>query len=98
MRQVRLTQGANRDRIERAWLIDDDVRPVSQLAADYAGTHQVLAKDSPLITQLPADASVRDHIYVIDPLGNLMMRFPRDADPSRMKKDVMRLLKVSRIG
>ena len=39
-----------------------------------------------------------DHIYLIDPLGNLMMRFPRDADPSRMIKDLQRLLKYSRIG
>ena len=36
-----------------------------------------------------------DHIYVIDPFGNLMMRFPRDVDPQRMKKDVNRLMKIS---
>jgi hypothetical protein len=41
---------------------------------------------------------VRDHIYIVDPLGNLMMRYPRDADPSKIKKDVVKLLKVSRIG
>ena len=39
-----------------------------------------------------------DHIYVVDPLGNLMMRFPRDPDPSLMIKDLQRLLKASRIG
>jgi hypothetical protein len=35
---------------------------------------------------------------VVDPLGNLMMRFPRDPDPSRMLKDLQRLLKTSRLG
>ena len=39
-----------------------------------------------------------DHIYLVDPLGNLMMRFPRDPDPARMIKDLKRLLKYSRIG
>ncbi len=39
-----------------------------------------------------------EHIYLVDPLGNLMMRFPRDPDPSRMVKDLQRLLKASRIG
>jgi hypothetical protein len=34
----------------------------------------------------------------VDPLGNLMMRFPRDPDPSRMIKDLQRLLKASRVG
>jgi hypothetical protein len=34
----------------------------------------------------------------IDPLGNLMMRFPADPEPKRMLKDLERLLKASRIG
>jgi len=34
----------------------------------------------------------------VDPLGNLMLRFPRDADPSRMIKDLQRLMRYSRIG
>ena len=46
----------------------------------------------------PVSGSVRDHIYLIDPIGNVMMRFPRDPDPSRMLKDLTRLLKYSRFG
>ena len=98
IRQVRLTQGKDMDRIERAWLIDDDTRPAADLALEYQGTQHVYAKGSPLLTGLPAERSVRDHIYVVDPLGNLMMRYPRDADASKMKKDLTRLLRVSRIG
>src|SRR5262245_60483774 len=98
MRQVRLTQGKDMQRIERAWLIDDDVPAAGELVSAYQGTHVVSARGSALLSQLPADASVRDHIYIVDPLGNLMLRYPRGADPSRMKKDVSRLLRVSQIG
>ena len=98
MRQVRLTQGKDMERIERTWLIDDDVPAAGELISQYEGTHVVSARGSALLAQLPAEASVRDHIYIVDPLGNLMLRYPRGADPSRMKKDVSRLLKVSRIG
>jgi len=39
-----------------------------------------------------------ERFFHLDPLGNLMMRFPQDPDPSRMVKDLQRLLKASRIG
>ena len=39
-----------------------------------------------------------DHIFLVDPLGNLMMRFPREPDPSRVRKDLERLLRYSRGG
>jgi hypothetical protein len=58
----------------------------------------VRAAGSGLLERFPAVGAATDHIYVIDPLGNLMMRFPRDPDPSRMIKDLSRLLKASRIG
>lgn len=98
MRQVRLTQGQNMERIERAWLIDDDTSPPSALTADYAGTRQVRIKGSGWLARLPVERSVREHIYVVDPLGNVILRYPRDADATGMKKDITRLLKASRIG
>jgi hypothetical protein len=96
MRQIRLTQGKDRDRIERLWLIADGIRPAPALEAEYQGTRQVLvAEGDAFLGRLPADGSPRDHIYLVDPLGNLMMRFPRDADPQRVKKDIGKLIKVS---
>ena len=38
-----------------------------------------------------------DYVWIIDPLGNVMMRYPVHADPSGIKKDMERLLKVSQI-
>ena len=98
MRQVRLTQGKDMYRIERAWLVDDHEQPADAIIAQYAGTRILAAQGSPLLSQLPARGSIRDHIYVVDPLGNLMMRFPPDPDTRRLIKDLSRLLKTSRVG
>lgn len=100
MRQLRLAQGKDMDRVERVWLITDDKPMETMLMREYDGTHMLRVAPDSLKTWLPVEqgTSVADHIYMIDPLGNLMMRFPRDADPNRMKKDVSKLLKASRIG
>ncbi len=95
MRQIRLTQGKSRDRIERVWLIPDGVRPAPAVESQYPGTRHLLVDADAVLRLLPAPRSARDHIYVVDPFGNLIMRFPRDADPQRMKQDVTRLVKVS---
>jgi hypothetical protein len=95
MRQIRLTQGRNRDRIERLWLIPDGVRPAPAVESQYLGTRQLMGDADQVLRLLPAPRSARDHIYVVDPFGNLMMRFPRDADPQQVKKDITKLVKVS---
>jgi len=51
-----------------------------------------------LAASFPAERSVSDHIYVEDPLGNPMMRFPPDPDPSRVINDLQRLMKASSFG
>lgn len=98
MRQVRLMQKTKMERIERVWLIDDDKIPKSGILKDFKGTVLINAKGSEMLKAIPAKISQHDHIYMIDPLGNLMMRFPKDVDPSRMAKDLKRLLKISQIG
>ena len=64
------------------------------------GTRFVRVKPEVLRSWLPveAGAGMEDHIYMIDPLGNLMMRFPKNADPNKIKKDIAKLLKASSIG
>jgi hypothetical protein len=37
-------------------------------------------------------------LLVMDPLGNLMMKYPEDFDPYRVKSDLSKLLKISLIG
>ncbi len=98
MRQVRLMEGKDKDRIERAWLITDDGALSTMTMREYDGTRMLRARGAALLKEFPAPQRAQDHIYLIDPLGNLVLRFPKDADPARMKKDLDRLLKYSRIG
>ncbi|MBI0415051.1 MAG: hypothetical protein ITD42_05780 [Nitrosospira sp.] len=98
MRQVRLSQKTEMQRIERVLLIDDDRIPEINIEKEFKGTWLINAKNNKLLEAIPAKVSQHDHIYVIDPLGNLMMRFPKDVDPSLMLKDLKRLLKISQIG
>lgn len=95
MRQVRLAQHTEKDRVERVWLINDDIQPDAEIMHQYEGTRLVLAKGRTLLEEFPAVNSQLDHIYVIDPMGNLMMRYPRDPEPKKMVDDIKRLLKLS---
>lgn len=98
LRQVRATAGKDRDRVERVWMVTDGGTPDAALMREFAGTIVWHAGLSDLKTLLPTAASLEDHIWLIDPLGNLMLRWPRDADPNRMKQDLARVLRASRIG
>ena len=97
LRQLRLTQGKNMDRIERLWLVKDDASIRPDLHKDYAGTIMLRAGRD-IIRSLPTKTDPVENIWIVDPLGNVMMRYGQDADPSRMKNDLIRLLKVSQIG
>ena len=95
MRQVRRAQGREMQRIERLWLVTDAAQPRAEVLAAIEGT--VVAPAPPGVG-FPAEAAVTDHVYLVDPLGNLMMRFPRDPDPARVIKDLKQLLRASSFG
>jgi len=100
LRQQRTMTGKDRERIERVWLIGDAAALPAALAQDYAGTIALRADPAELGAVFPVEAGRRlqDYLYVIDPLGNLMMRFPATGEPARIRKDLGRLLKASRVG
>jgi hypothetical protein len=100
LRQLRTMQGKEMERVERVWLVDDRAEPALRLHEPYAGTWVVRQPDPSLLAALPLPkgGQLRDHIWLVDPLGNLMMRYPPDADATRIRKDMTRLLKYSRIG
>ena len=99
-RQLRLTTGKEMERIERVWLVTDDKPVDTVLLREYDGTRVLRADPAKLRQWLPAEqgAGIADHVYMIDPLGNLMMRFPKNPDPNKMKKDISKLLRASSIG
>jgi len=95
LRQIRRAQGKDMDRVERLWLLTDGRKARAELVQAFEGTR--LDAADPALVEAFGDSPV-DHIYVVDPLGNLMMRYPRDPDPSKMLKDLQRLLRASSIG
>ena len=114
MRQVRTALGRERERVERVWLITDEAPLATMTMREYDGTRMLrtgASGASALPGAIAAafasgekagraalGATLNDHIYLIDPLGNLVLRFPKNEEPGRMKKDLDRLLKYSRIG
>jgi hypothetical protein len=97
MRQIRSAQGPERERVNRLWMVTDGRVPAAALLAQHPGLKVVRTRDPVFLAQF-AGAEFGSHVYMVDPLGNLMMRFPADPDPSRMIKDIKHLLKVSQIG
>jgi hypothetical protein len=96
LRQVRKAQGKEFERVERLWVLVDGATPRAELLAAIEGTRIVRLRNIGGAADFPGNPL--HYLSVIDPLGNLMMRFPQDPDPSRMVKDLQRLLKSSRIG
>jgi hypothetical protein len=100
MRQVRATQGPERDRVVEVWLRTDAGNVADVIEKAYPDTRKLIADPAALAAWLPVDAgtTLTDHIFVVDPNGNLMMRFPKDPNPSKIKGDITKLLKWSSIG
>ncbi|WP_426104071.1 SCO family protein [Massilia sp. TSP1-1-2] len=100
VRQLRLMQGKGMERIERVWLITDNAPLDIELMKVIDGVRMLRVKPDAVKAWLPVEpgGDVTDHLYLIDPLGNLMMRFPKDAEPNKVTKDIGKLLKASAIG
>jgi cytochrome oxidase Cu insertion factor (SCO1/SenC/PrrC family) len=103
-RQVRLALDRDMDRVQRVFVAaapccDEgflrDTHPDLVTVRDDAAA-------APLIAELSApnstSADTAGRVYVIDPLGNLMMYYPPDAKPKGMLEDLKRLLRLSHIG
>jgi hypothetical protein len=100
-RQLRETLGREKDRLDRVWLVTDDAPIVpallSQVDNPQAGATALRIPQATLAQWLePASGqALQDHLYVVDPLGNWIMRFPVDIDTAKAKRDLERLLRAS---
>jgi hypothetical protein len=90
MRQVRLALGRNASRVARV-LVVDDARPANPHLAEDTGVQVTRGIAVP-----PGDD--RSHIYLADPHGNVILRWPAEPDLRRMYQDIDRLLRASQIG
>ena len=90
MRQIRVIQAADMDRVARLWVFDDAGKPDPALLGQHPGL--LVVNDAVLAAAL----GQAEHIALIDPRGNLMMRFPQNPDSKGIVRDLQKLLKYSR--
>ncbi len=100
-RQLRESLGRDKDRMDRVWLITDeqavDTALVPQVQMPNFDAYALRVPASPVAQWLAPEPGkqLSDHLYVVDPAGNWMMRFPADIDAAKAKRDLERLLRAS---
>ena len=96
-RQLRETLGKDRDRMDKVWFVIDDAPVKPELLQGIKDAQALRVPRGQLAKWLePAEGSTLErHLYIVDPLGHWMMRFPADADPDKMKRDLSKLLRAS---
>jgi cytochrome oxidase Cu insertion factor (SCO1/SenC/PrrC family) len=103
MRQTRLALGDKMDRVQRVFLVSENCCDREYLDREHSGL--LLGRiDNPagqaLLETFPdaAQAAGLGRIYLVDPLGNLMMKYEPDAPQKGLLEDLKKLLKLSHIG
>ena len=99
-RQMRESLGKEKQRLEWVWLVTDDATPPVELlpGLQQATVRRVDGKALAQWLKPAAGHALPEHLYVVDPMGNWMMRFPAGIDASgaaRAKRDLERLLRAS---
>ncbi|WP_234421662.1 hypothetical protein [Parazoarcus communis] len=98
-RQARVAQAKEMDRVGRVWLLADAAEPDLALLETHEDLRLARA-DSAWLAALPAAAP--GSVWMVDPLGNVMMHFADEVDTTTaaraMNKDLQRLLKYSALG
>lgn len=99
IRQSRKMLGKEMDRLKRVFLHGDSSPDTVFLAAEHAGLITLRDHDVSLLLNNKRPAALAAGGYfLVDPLGNLVMYFEPEVDPSDMVEDIKRLLKLSQIG
>ena len=99
-RQLRESLGKEKDRMDWVWLVPDET-PVRPALLPALGQAMVLRVRGEMLAGWlePAPGrQLQEHLYLVDPLGNLMLRFPAALDTSsapQAKRDLDRLMRAS---
>lgn len=99
-RQLRESLGKDKDRMDRVWFITDDATVPAPLLPALAEASLLRIDPAGLAQWITpaAGRSIANHLYVVDPMGNFMMRFPAGLDregAARAKRDLERLMRAS---
>lgn len=106
LRNSHASQGKNVERLARVWFITDDAPVPEKVLEAYKGTTMVRVKPEQLqkfLTTMGVKAStaseaLAEPMWIIDPNGNLILQYPTDAEPEKVRKDISKLVYNSRIG
>lgn len=96
MRQVQVSLNKEMGRMKRLW--------ISPVAATDPAMPGILAEWPDLQIARAPDATwavafpTPDRVYLVDPLGNVILRYPAEPDWKRVRKDIEKLLKYSWTG
>lgn len=103
IRQVRLALGDKMERVQRVFLYSGPCCEQPFFGAEHAGLIAATVDSAAgeqllgVFPEVPA-AATAGRIYLVDPLGNLMMSYEPTAPAKGMIEDLKRLLKLSHIG
>jgi cytochrome oxidase Cu insertion factor (SCO1/SenC/PrrC family) len=102
MRQVRIAQNQNAYRVATAYLVTDGGRPLDHgaWAEAYPDLRILRVTDRAAVLDqfrigTESDAQTEGRLFMVDPLGNLMMRYGQGDEHEALMKDLKRILKVS---
>ena len=107
IQQVRLTQEKNMGRVRSVVVLPADTpsTEIEGIRGAYPGIIIVLAQAgvyAGLVAQFrngdDPNLQGAGRVYIVDPIGNIMMSYKRRADAGGMKKDLKRLLRISQLG
>ena len=96
-RQLRETLGREKDRLDRVWIVTGETPPRADLLPALAEASVLRAPREAVARWLrPAPGEpLSSHLYLVDPMGVWMMRFPVAFEPAKVKRDVERVLRAS---
>lgn len=99
-RQLRESLGKDKDRVDWVWLINDEAMVPQALLPGLSQARVLRVKPVDVARWLSPQAghALAEHLYLVDPMGQWMMRFPpglEAATATKVKSDLERLLRAS---
>jgi hypothetical protein len=99
-RQLREALGRDSGRVDKVWLITDPETPRPETLRAVSGVAPATVLRAPAAVlgrwlQAGPGQRLEDHMYIVDPRGDWMMRVPPNPEPMRLKRDIDKLLRAS---
>jgi len=98
LRQVNTALGKDMDRLQRILMFDENVKYSSEFLTSYPGLIYIYNKPNSLHGLLSSLSDGESSILLIDPLGNVILKYSEELQGKKLLKDLKKLLKLSRIG